>query len=45
MCRPPQDFYSKPCWSHHPLPYGDYLQHLKKEADAQAAERSKAIRV
>lgn len=41
----PQDFYSKDCWSHHPKPYGDFIEFKKKEFEALEAERKKAIRV
>ncbi|GLC75358.1 hypothetical protein PLESTF_001627600 [Pleodorina starrii] len=40
-----QDFFAKPCWSHHPKPYGDFIAFKKSEAAALEAERKRAIRV
>lgn len=40
-----KDFYSKPCWAHHPLPYADFLAFKAKEREELEAERKKAIRV
>ena len=42
---PSQDFFAKPCWSHHPKPYKDFIAHKKSEAAALEAERKRAIRV
>ena len=41
----PQDFYSKPCWAHHPKPYADFIDFKKKEREALEAERKRAVRV
>jgi len=40
-----KDFYSKPCWAHHPKPYADFIDYKKKEREALEAERKKAVRV
>ncbi|PNH11433.1 Serine/threonine-protein kinase TNNI3K [Tetrabaena socialis] len=40
-----KDFFSKPCWSHHPKPYTDFIDFKKSEAAAYEAERKRAIRV
>ncbi|KAG2501289.1 hypothetical protein HYH03_001089 [Edaphochlamys debaryana] len=40
-----KDFFSKPCWAHHPKPYADFVAAKKAEAAAAAAERKRAIRV
>lgn len=42
---PLQDFYSKPCWSHHPKPYEDFMSFKQEEAAKLEAERKKMIRV
>ncbi|KXZ46509.1 hypothetical protein GPECTOR_43g946 [Gonium pectorale] len=41
----PKDFFSKPCWAHHPKPYADFVEHKKAETAALEAERKRAIRV
>lgn len=40
-----KDFYAKPCWEGHPLPYGDFIDFKKKEAAELEAERKKIVRV
>lgn len=42
---PLQDFYSKECWRHHPLPYSDFLEFKKKEREELQAERKKLVKV
>ena len=32
-----RDFFSKPCWAHHPKPYGDFIEAKKKEREALEA--------
>ncbi len=37
-----QDFYQKSCWAHHPLPYGDFVEHKRREREAWEAARKQA---
>lgn len=39
-----QDFYSKSCWSHHPLPYADFVAAKRAEVKAQEAASKSALR-
>jgi hypothetical protein len=39
----PQDFYSKECWAHHPLPYADFVDFKKQERAELEAERKKLV--
>jgi hypothetical protein len=43
--QPLQDFFSKPCWAHHPKPYADFMEFKRKEHEALEAERKRAVRV
>ncbi|KIZ01237.1 hypothetical protein MNEG_6725 [Monoraphidium neglectum] len=40
-----KDFFSKPCWAHHPKPYADFVEFRKKEHAALEEERKRAVRV
>ncbi|GBF91700.1 hypothetical protein Rsub_04004 [Raphidocelis subcapitata] len=40
-----KDFFSKPCWAHHPKPYADFVEFKRKEHEALEAERKRAVRV
>ncbi len=42
---PLQEFFSKPCWSHHPKPYADFMSFKQEEEAKVEAERKKMIRV
>ena len=35
-----KDFFSKPCWAHHPKPYGDWLTAKRAEEAALDAEEA-----
>jgi hypothetical protein len=39
----PQDFYSKECWAHHPLPYADFVDFKRQERAELEAERKKLV--
>ncbi|PNW77453.1 hypothetical protein CHLRE_10g437250v5 [Chlamydomonas reinhardtii] len=39
-----KDFYSKSCWSHHPLPYADFVAAKRAEVKAQEAASKSALR-
>lgn len=39
-----KDFYDKECWSHHPLPYADFVAAKRKEREALESARKFVIR-
>ncbi|KAF8058835.1 TNNI3K [Scenedesmus sp. PABB004] len=39
-----KDFFAKECWSHHPLPYADFVAFKKKERAELEEERKKLVK-
>jgi hypothetical protein len=38
-----QDFFSKECWKHHPMPYAEYMDWRRKEDERISMEKSRLV--